>query len=87
MRFRMGLFDGDSLSNPYRQIDLSEVGSSEDLSLEAARKSMVLLKNAGVNANGQTGVRMSATTFPLEALNKEIQNEQQHRRTHVLELS
>eukprot|EP00940_MAST-03C_sp_MAST-3C-sp2_P001367 g1367.t1 len=56
MRFRMGLFDGDSLSNPYRQIDLSEVGSSQDLSLEAARKSMVLLKNAGVNANGQTGV-------------------------------
>ena len=44
MRFRMGLFDPQS-ENAFRKISLDEVGKSQDLSLSAAKQSMVLLKN------------------------------------------
>ena len=44
MRFRMGLFDPQS-DNAFRKISLDEVGKSQDLSLSAAKQSMVLLKN------------------------------------------
>lgn len=48
-RFRLGMFDPDSLV-PYSNIPFSVVGSPEhlDLSLEAAEKSLVLLKNNGI---------------------------------------
>ncbi len=48
-RFTLGMFDPDSLV-PYSNIPFSAVGSPEhlDLSLEAAEKSLVLLKNNGI---------------------------------------
>jgi len=48
-RMQLGLFDPPEM-NPYAQIPMSVVGSEEhlDLSLEAAEKSIVLLKNDGI---------------------------------------
>jgi beta-glucosidase len=49
-RYRLGLFDPDSM-NPYASVPFTEVGSPAHhaLALEAARESMVLLKNdAGI---------------------------------------
>jgi beta-glucosidase len=48
-RFQLGFFDPEEL-NPYTDIPMSVVGSEEHLklSLEAAEKSMVLLKNDGI---------------------------------------
>jgi beta-glucosidase len=48
-RFRLGMFDPDSLV-PYSDLPYSTVGSPEhlDLSLQAAEKSLVLLKNSGI---------------------------------------
>lgn len=48
-RFRLGMFDADSLV-PYSRIPMSVVGSSKHqrLNLEAAEKSLVLLKNNGI---------------------------------------
>lgn len=48
-RFQLGLFDPEEL-NPYTGIPMSVVGSQEHLALtlEAAEKSMVLLKNDGI---------------------------------------
>ena len=47
MRFRLGLFDPD-VENEYRKIPLDVVGRSQDLSLRAAKQSMVLLKNENI---------------------------------------
>ena len=46
-RFKMGVFDRDLSSNPYNQIPASVVGCQkhQQLALEAARQSIVLLKN------------------------------------------
>ena len=48
-RFQLGLFDPEEL-NPYTDIPMSVVGSEEHLklALEAAEKSIVLLKNDGI---------------------------------------
>jgi len=48
-RFQLGFFDPDE-DNPYASIPMSVVGSEEHLklTLEAAEKSMVLLKNEGI---------------------------------------
>lgn len=48
-RFRLGLFDPDE-NNPYSNIDPNQLRSTEhiELALEAARKSLVLLKNNNV---------------------------------------
>ncbi len=46
-RFKMGVFDRDLSTNPYNQISPSVVGSKkhQELAREAARQSIVLLKN------------------------------------------
>jgi beta-glucosidase len=48
-RFQLGMFDPD-MKHPYTQIPISVVGSKPhlDLSLQAAEKSLVLLKNNGI---------------------------------------
>ena len=48
-RFQLGLFDPEEL-NPYASLPMSVVGSEEhlNLTLEAAEKSLVLLKNDGI---------------------------------------
>ena len=48
MRMQLGLFD-PNVSNAYTKIPKDVVGSASfaDMSRESARKSMVLLKNAG----------------------------------------
>lgn len=48
-RFMLGMFDPDEMV-PYSKISFSEVGSEEhlELSLKAAEKSLVLLKNNGI---------------------------------------
>ncbi len=48
-RFKMGVFDRDFSRNPYNQISSTVVGCKkhQQLALEAARQSIVLLKNMG----------------------------------------
>ena len=60
-RFRLGMFDPDS-AVPYAQIPRSEVDSSAHaaLALDAARASIVLLKNSGVLPLDRTKVKRLA---------------------------
>ncbi len=72
-RYRLGLFD-PAASNPYNAIPLSDVGSGahQALALEAARQSMVLLKNENntlpLKANLKTIAVIGPNAASLSAL-------------------
>jgi beta-glucosidase len=67
-RFRLGLFDPPA-ADPYNKIPFSEVGNAEHraLALEAARQSMVLLKNEHGALPLKPGVRTIAVIGPNAA--------------------
>jgi len=67
-RMKLGLFDPDSI-NPYAQLPFSEVGSPAHhaLALEAARKSMVLLKNDSGTLPLKPGLKTIAVVGPNAA--------------------
>jgi beta-glucosidase len=67
-RYRLGLFDPDSM-DPYASIPFSEVASPAHhaLALDAARKSMVLLKNDGATLPLKPGLKTIAVIGPNAA--------------------
>ena len=67
-RFKLGLFDPDSM-NPYASVPFSEVGSPAHhaLALDAARESMVLLKNDSGALPLKAGVKTIAVIGPNAA--------------------
>ena len=67
-RYRLGLFDPDSM-DPYASIPFSEVASPAHhaLALDAARKSMVLLKNDAATLPLKAGVKTIAVIGPNAA--------------------
>ena len=67
-RFRLGLFDPPA-SDPYNAVPFSEVGSPahEALALDAARQSMVLLKNENKTLPLKPGTRTIAVIGPNAA--------------------
>ncbi|MEE4258008.1 MAG: glycoside hydrolase family 3 N-terminal domain-containing protein [Bacteroidales bacterium] len=67
-RFRLGLFDPDSL-NPWARIDLSVVNCEKhkELAREAAVKSIVLLKNDGVLPLNRDSINNIFVTGPMAA--------------------
>ena len=73
-RFKLGMFDPPS-SYAYGQIPFSEVNSPEhrQLSLKAARESMVLLKNANHALPLQSGVGTIAVIGPTAELVQSLQ--------------
>ncbi len=73
-RFRLGMFDPPS-SYAYGRIPYSEVNSPEhrELSLQAARESMVLLKNADGILPLKPGVRSIAVVGPTAELVQSLQ--------------
>jgi len=73
-RFRLGMFDPPS-SFAYGQIPVSEVNSAEHrkLSLQAARESIVLLKNQDHILPLKTGIRSIAVVGPTAELIQALQ--------------
>jgi beta-glucosidase len=71
-RMRLGLFD-DPANNPYSKIPVSVIGSEKhrELALEAARKSIVLLKNGGALPIDTRKVR-SIAVVGINAANSEF---------------
>jgi beta-glucosidase len=67
-RYKLGLFDPDSI-NPYAGVPFSEVGSPAHhlLALEAARRSMVLLKNNAGTLPLRSGLKTIAVIGPNAA--------------------
>jgi beta-glucosidase len=67
-RFKLGLFDPDSM-NPYAGVPFSEVGSPAHraLALDAARESMVLLKNDSGTLPLKAGLKTIAVVGPNAA--------------------
>jgi beta-glucosidase len=73
-RFKLGMFDPPS-SSPYGQIPASEVNSPEhrQLSLRAARESIVLLKNQGHTLPLKAGIARIAVVGPTAELVQSLQ--------------
>jgi beta-glucosidase len=73
-RFQLGMFDPPA-SFPYGQIPMTEVNSAEhrQLSLQAARESMVLLKNQGHILPLKAGVARIAVVGPTAELIQSLQ--------------
>jgi beta-glucosidase len=73
-RFRLGMFDPPS-SYAYGRIPMSETNSPEhrQISLQAARESMVLLKNEGQALPLKSGVRTIAVIGPTAELVQSLQ--------------
>jgi beta-glucosidase len=73
-RFKLGMFDPPS-SFPYGQIPATEVNSPEhrQLSLRAARESIVLLKNQGHTLPLQAGIARIAVVGPTAELVQSLQ--------------
>jgi len=73
-RFKLGMFDPPS-SFPYGQIPASEVNSPEhrQLSLRAARESLVLLKNQGHTLPLKAGIARMAVVGPSAELVQSLQ--------------
>jgi beta-glucosidase len=74
VRFKLGMFDPPS-SFPYGQIPASEVNSPEhrQLSLRAARESIVLLKNQGHTLPLKAGIARLAVVGPTAELVQSLQ--------------